>query len=99
MRVELEIIFENDHFVVINKPSGLLSIPDREGADISLKQILKDKYGNIFTVHRLDRDTSGIIVFAKDEATHQFLSTAFEERQVDKFYIGIVTGSISQKKG
>lgn len=94
----LEIIFENDHFVVVNKPAGLLSIPDREGTDISLKQILKGRYGNIFTVHRLDRDTSGIIVFAKDEETHQFLSIAFEERNVEKYYLGIVSGVIPEKK-
>lgn len=97
-RFAIDIIFENDHFVVINKPAGLLSIPDREGSDISLKTILKNKYGNIFTVHRLDRDTSGIIVFAKDEATHQYLSAAFEERTVKKYYLGIVNGVIPEKK-
>jgi 23S rRNA pseudouridine1911/1915/1917 synthase len=97
-RFPIDIIFENDHFVAVNKPAGLLSIPDREGTDISLKTVLKNKYGNIFTVHRLDRDTSGIIVFAKDEATHQHLSIAFEERKVEKYYLGIVSGVISLKK-
>lgn len=94
----LEIILENDHFVVINKPAGLLSIPDREGKDISLKKILQEQYGQIFTVHRLDRDTSGIIVFAKDEATHKFLSEAFEERTVEKYYLGLVNGTLPEKK-
>jgi 23S rRNA pseudouridine1911/1915/1917 synthase len=98
-RIPLDIVFENDHFVAINKPPGLLSIPDREGTETSLKRILKEKYGNIFTVHRLDRETSGIIVFAKDEVTHQFLSVAFEERNVEKYYVGIVTGTIAEKKG
>ena len=69
-----DIIYENDQMVVVNKPAGLLSIPDREGSEISLKEILKNRYGNIFTVHRLDRETSGVIVFAKDEASHKFLS-------------------------
>jgi 23S rRNA pseudouridine1911/1915/1917 synthase len=99
MRFPIEIIFENDQLVAVNKPAGLLSIPDREGADISLKSILKNKYGNIFTVHRLDRDTSGVIIFAKDETTHQYLSIAFEERNIEKYYIGIVTGTIPEKKG
>jgi 23S rRNA pseudouridine1911/1915/1917 synthase len=98
-RLPIDIIFENDHFVAINKPAGLLSIPDREGNDISLKTMLKSKYGNIFTIHRLDRDTSGIIVFAKDEATHRYLSTAFEERNVEKYYLGIVSGVIPEKQG
>jgi 23S rRNA pseudouridine1911/1915/1917 synthase len=97
-RFPIDIIFENDHFVAINKPAGLLSIPDREGSDISLKTILKNKYGNIFTVHRLDRGTSGVIVFAKDEATHQYLSVAFEERMVEKYYLGLVSGVIAEKK-
>lgn len=93
-----DILIENDHFIVLNKPSGLLSIPDREGKDISLKQLLQEKYGQIFTVHRLDRDTSGIIVFAKDEETHKFLSMAFEERTVAKYYLGIVQGVPPEKK-
>ncbi len=48
-----EIITETEDFVVLNKPSGLLSIPDRMQSEISLKDILKEKYGEIFTVHRL----------------------------------------------
>lgn len=97
--MKLDIIFENNEFIVLNKPSGMLSIPDREGIEISLKKLLQDKYGNIFTVHRLDKDTSGIIVFAKDEVTHKSLSKAFEGRLVEKFYLGLVMGKLYQKKG
>lgn len=93
-----DIILENNEWIALNKPHGLLSIPDREGKDISLKQILQEKYGQIFTVHRLDRNTSGVIVFAKDEETHKFLSRAFEERLVQKFYLGFVNGILSEKK-
>jgi len=93
------IVFENDHFIAINKPAGLLSIPDRTQSEVSLKDILLSKYGTIFTVHRIDKDTSGLIVFAKDEATHKFLSQAFEERKVEKFYQGIVIGSPAAKSG
>lgn len=98
VKVSPEIILENDHFIVINKPPGLLSIPDREGKEISLKEILQQKYDQIFTVHRLDRETSGIIVFAKDAETHKFLSQAFEERAVEKYYVGIVTGTLPDKQ-
>ena len=94
-----DIISENDRWIALNKPFGLLSIPDREGKEISLKEMLQDRYGQIFTVHRLDRNTSGVILFAKDEDTHKFLSQAFEERSVQKFYVGIVQGSPSQKQG
>ena len=65
MRLSDWIIYEDENLIALNKPSGLLSIPDREGKDISLKKLLIEKYGNIFTVHRLDKDTSGLIVFAK----------------------------------
>lgn len=92
------IIFENNDFVVVDKPAGLLSIPDREGDELSLKRLLKDRYGEIYTVHRLDKDTSGLIVFAKNEQTHKYLSQAFEERTVEKYYQGIVKGTLLEKE-
>jgi 23S rRNA pseudouridine1911/1915/1917 synthase len=98
MNIKDIIVLENDDFIIINKPAGLLSIPDREGKEISLKNILKDIYGNIFTVHRLDRDTSGLVIFAKNEQTHKYLSQQFEEREVEKIYTGLVTGSLNNKK-
>jgi 23S rRNA pseudouridine1911/1915/1917 synthase len=97
--MKFEIVFENDHFIAVNKPSGLLSIPDRFGKDPSLKYILQEQYGKIFTVHRLDKDTSGLIVFAKDETTHKFLSQAFEGRDVEKLYLGLVNGTMMNREG
>jgi len=94
-----DIIHENEDVIVINKPPGLLSIPDREAKENSLKKILQDKYGQIFTVHRLDRETSGLIVFAKNEETHKHLSKQFQDRQTEKIYHGLVLGSLAQKKG
>jgi 23S rRNA pseudouridine955/2504/2580 synthase/23S rRNA pseudouridine1911/1915/1917 synthase len=92
------IIADTPDFIALNKPAGLLSIPDREGKDISLKKLLIEKYGNIFTVHRLDRATSGMIIFAKSEEAHKHLSQQFEERQTEKIYEGLVLGSLSEKK-
>jgi 23S rRNA pseudouridine955/2504/2580 synthase/23S rRNA pseudouridine1911/1915/1917 synthase len=99
MKLAELIIFEDEDFIALNKPSGLLSIPDREGKEISLKNLLQEKYGNIFTVHRLDRDTSGLIVFAKNETAHRHLSMQFEERQTEKIYLGLVIGSPAIPKG
>src|SRR6188508_2793475 len=116
MKLSEWIIYEDEDLIALNKPSGLLSIPDREGKDISLKKLLIEKYarpparagtdgddpvgrGSIFTVHRLDKDTSGLIVFAKNETTHKLLSQQFEERQTEKIYLGLVLGSLSEKKG
>ena len=92
MKISEHVLFENEAFIAINKPSGVLTIPDRAGAELSLKNILKQHYGNIFTVHRLDRDTSGVVVFAKAEETHKQLSKAFESRDVQKYYLGLVLG-------
>ncbi|MGB3007825.1 MAG: RluA family pseudouridine synthase [Chitinophagaceae bacterium] len=99
MKISELIIFENDDFIALNKPSGLLSIPDREGKEVSLKSLLQEKYKHIFTVHRLDKDTSGLIVFAKNEAMHKHLSLQFEGRQTKKIYTGLVIGSPAEKKG
>jgi 23S rRNA pseudouridine1911/1915/1917 synthase len=92
------IIYETDDFVAVNKPAGLLSIPDREGDEVSLKRLLRDKYGEIYTVHRIDRNTSGLIVFAKNEESHKYLSQLFEDRTVEKYYVGIVKGTPSEKE-
>jgi len=99
MKLSEWIINEDENLIALNKPSGLLSIPDREGKDISLKKMLIEKYGNIFTVHRLDKGTSGLIVFAKNEETHKHLSQQFETRQTEKIYLGLVLGSLAEKKG
>lgn len=99
MRIADIIITEDEEWIALNKPSGLLSIPDREGKEASLKQLLKEKYGEIFTVHRLDKDTSGLIIFAKTEAFHKLLSKKFEERQTKKIYLGLVHGSLMNKSG
>lgn len=99
MKIDEYILEEDENLVAINKPSGLLTIPDREGKEISLKQILKNKYGDIFTVHRLDKDTSGVVVFAKNEEAHKELSQQFENRETKKFYNGLVMGIPLQKSG
>ncbi len=93
------IVFEDENIIALNKPSGLLTIPDREQSEKSLKDMLIEKYGSIFTVHRLDKDTSGLVLFAKNEAAHKYLSKLFEERKVQKFYCGVVMGQPEQNSG
>jgi len=99
MKISELLIFEDDEVIALNKPSGLLTIPDREAKEVSLRTLLQEKYPQIFTVHRLDRDTSGIIVFAKNEEMHRHLSQQFESRQTVKIYVGLVIGSPINKKG
>lgn len=96
---KFEVIFENEDLIAINKPAGLLTIPDREQSEKSLKEFLADIYTTIFTVHRLDKDTSGIVMFAKNETAHRYLSKLFEERKIGKWYLGIVLGSPEPSTG
>ena len=98
-KLPLEVLENNDHFIAINKPSGLLSIPDRIGKDPSVKTILQQHFEKIFTVHRLDKDTSGIIIFAKNEDTHKQLSLLFENRLAVKYYTGLVHGRMEHNTG
>ena len=93
------ILFHNESFIAINKPSGLLTIPDREGKEISLKGLLQERFNQVFTVHRLDRDTSGIVVFALNETMHKHLSQQFEARETRKIYNGLVLGKPAEEEG
>jgi 23S rRNA pseudouridine1911/1915/1917 synthase len=87
----VEIVFEDDNLIAVNKPSGMLTLPDRHDGELaSLRGILQKMYGEIFVVHRLDKDTSGLIVFAKNAETHRYLSQLFENREVQKWYLGLV---------
>jgi 23S rRNA pseudouridine1911/1915/1917 synthase len=99
MKNSLSVLLETDDLIAINKAAGMLSIPDREQSEPSLKDILLQRFGSIFTVHRLDKETSGVIVFAKNEASHQFLSKQFEERVTEKIYHGLVLGQVMVASG
>lgn len=92
---DIEFIHEDNEIVVLNKPAGVLTIPDRYNKQLpNLKNILEEKYGGIFIVHRLDRDTSGIIVFAKNADSHRNLSMQFENLQIKKVYHCIISGTL-----
>lgn len=91
------IIHEDAQIVAINKPAGLLTLPDRYKHDLpNVRKILEQHYGSIFTVHRLDRDTSGILVFARDAESHRNLSMQFEQHTPEKVYTAVVTGVVDQ---
>ncbi len=89
-----EFLFENNDFVAINKHSGVVVIPDRWGEEPScLKVIAENKLKQeLFIVHRIDKNTSGIILFAKNKKAHTNLSSLFMNRQIYKEYLTIVDG-------
>jgi 23S rRNA pseudouridine1911/1915/1917 synthase len=94
------ILLEDDNFIVLNKPAGLLVLPDRfDRKLINLYELLKETFGTIFVVHRIDRETSGVVLFAKTAEMHALINTAFEQRQVKKLYRAIVVGSPDSNSG
>jgi 23S rRNA pseudouridine1911/1915/1917 synthase len=97
----IETIYEDDNILIVNKPAGLLVIPDRFNADIpSLNRVLEQKTGQrVWVVHRIDRDTSGLVCFAKSEQSHRYLSKLFEEHAIGKFYTGLVYGRVIPEEG
>ena len=86
--------------IAVNKPSGWLSIPDRHDSEIpSIKNWLEKKYPDIFVIHRIDRDTSGLLLFAKNEKAHRHYNQLFEQRLVKKIYVGLVNGALADIEG
>lgn len=98
--MRLQPVYEDEAYVAYNKPSGLLSIPDRYHTELPCLYTAAGKqHDKLFVVHRLDKDTSGLICFAKTEAAHRHLSMAFENRGVEKFYTAIVQGAPVEERG
>jgi len=95
-----EILFHDERIVVVNKPTGLLSVPGigPEKADCVAVRVATTFQGARI-VHRLDRDTSGVMVLALDAEAHRQLSIQFQERQVTKTYIAIVAGVVADDTG
>lgn len=96
----LDIIHEDEDIVVFNKPSGLLSVPGKDPALFdSLQSRTLERFAGAGTIHRLDKDTSGIIVMAKHKAAHGHIGKQFEHRQTTKLYIARVWGEMGEDEG
>jgi len=104
--IPLEILFEDEHIVVVNKPIGLLVHPSNTEKSGTLTNGLAYHFwqsgGEAIRpglVHRLDRNTSGVIVVAKTPRAHRTLSKHFRERWVKKFYLALVSGRVERDSG
>lgn len=96
MKISYTILHEDADLILVNKPSGLLTIPDRfDATKPNLQAQLAEQFGTIYVVHRLDRETSGVICFARNEAAHRNLSIQFEQREVEKIYYALVEGRLA----
>jgi RluA family pseudouridine synthase len=96
----IEVLFENEDIIAVDKPEKLASIPERNREKISLLKILTDNFQRrFFVVHRLDKQVSGVIIFAKNPETHRQLNLQFEQRKVHKAYMALVHGTIEGDVG
>ncbi|HJW24800.1 MAG TPA: RluA family pseudouridine synthase [Rhodocyclaceae bacterium] len=96
----LAIVHREDSFLVLDKPSGLLSVPGRgEDKQDCLASRVQAEYPDALIVHRLDMETSGLLVMARGEEAQRRLSRLFRERQVDKRYVAVVAGALAADEG
>jgi tRNA pseudouridine32 synthase/23S rRNA pseudouridine746 synthase len=96
----IPILFENEDFLAVDKPEGLASIPERSKEKNSLLTLLSSRYSmKLYVVHRLDKEASGVILFAKNASAHQFMSERFSSREVRKTYLILVHGRIPADEG
>ncbi len=96
----LEIVYEDEHLVAVNKPADLLTVPGKDPhlADC-LESRLREVYPGIQLVHRLDHATSGVMVFARTKSARRALGIQFENRETSKFYTAEVWGHVAAERG
>lgn len=99
-RVPPVVIYSDDHLLALDKPPGLLSVPGiGPGNQDCLARRAAEVFPGARIVHRLDRETSGVIVMAMDAASHRDLGRQFEQRLVEKRYVAVVAGVVGDDRG
>lgn len=107
-KMDLKVLYEDDACIVLNKPAGMVVHPDQGGrymtgtvANFALSKVTEEVGDKLRPgiVHRIDRDTSGVLVIAKTAAAFRMLQDQFRERNVGKVYLALVRGSLKYKQG
>ena len=102
---DLNIIYEDDDLIVVNKPHGLLSIATKEEKEYTLYHFVssylkeKNKNNKVFIIHRLDKDTSGIVIFAKNQKTKNLFQNNWDSIVRERKYYAVVNGTLKDKEG
>jgi len=99
MTSPISVLFEDAQILVVNKPAGLLSVPSGRGDEPTLVEVLRKQGLSAQPVHRLDRDVSGAIICARDDATRTALEDQFRERELKKTYWARALGVLRQSNG
>ena len=89
----LHIQYTDRDLVIVNKPPGLLSVPGKHHKDSALTRA-QHQHGRLYAVHRLDMDTSGLLIFAKKRKAERHLHAQFRNRSVEKVYVAVVVGTL-----
>lgn len=106
-RIPLDIIYEDNNFLIVNKPRGMLVHPAGKvitgtlvNALLNHTKDLSSHYGieRAGIVHRIDKDTSGLLIVTKNDSTHQFFANLFSSRKIEKYYFALVEGVFPQDK-
>ncbi len=79
-------------WLVVSKPAGILTVPGTQGTEPALVSLLKEEYGPLWVVHRLDRETSGVLLFARTAEAHRQASLGFQQRKMKKTYACLAQG-------
>ncbi len=100
VQTEIQILYEDNNVIAANKPEGLASISESDTSLETLHSLLEKKLSQkLFVVHRLDKEVSGAILFAKNAKTHKLLNQQFNNRTIKKYYVALVHGIVKEDRG
>jgi RluA family pseudouridine synthase len=90
---DIQVLFSDDTLLVVNKPAGLATLPDGYNPSLPhIKSVLERQFGPLWIVHRLDKDTSGVLLLARSAEAHRSVNTQFEHHLVSKIYHALIIG-------
>src|SRR3989344_2297726 len=93
------ILYQDDDLIAVDKPSGMIVYPDGKHDYPALDAFLKEKFGELFFPHRIDRETSGVLVVARTERAFENLKKQFQRREVQKTYRAFLYGALTEERG
>lgn len=99
MLSKIKVLYEDPNILAINKPSGILVHPDNHSKAKTIVDLFIKKYPKLEVVHRLDKETSGVLLLAKNQKAHVFLKKQFVNREIKKTYFAIVNGFVKNDHG